>query len=215
MLRILKSSSIGRNVIRRNLNASAKFEFSEATFETHNCPRPPSSTEATREEMIDLFKTMVEIRRLEMACDQAYKAKLIRGFCHLSIGQEAVAVGMEAAIKKNDSIITAYRCHGFTLTRGGSAFSIISELMGKKTGSSGGKGGSMHLFGEEFYGGNGIVGAQVPLGAGIAFAHQYRGDKSMCFSLYGDGAANQGQVFEAYNIAKLWALPVAVNFKLD
>lgn len=160
----LISSSI-KNIVKRQskrtLSTAEKFEFNEATFETHNCPRPPSFTEATREEMLDLYKKMVEIRRLEMACDQAYKAKLIRGFCHLSIGQEAIAAGMEAAIQKNDSIITAYRCHGFTLTRGGSAFSIISELMGKKTGSSRGKGGSMHLFGNEFYGGNGIVGAQV------------------------------------------------------
>lgn len=139
---------------------------------------------------------------------KAYKSKLIRGFCHLSTGQEAIAAGMEAAITKDDSIITAYRCHGFTLTRGASPTAIIAELMGKKIGSSQGKGGSMHLFANEFYGGNGIVGAQVPIGAGVALAHQFRGKKAMCFSMYGDGAANQGQVFEAYNMAKLWSLPV-------
>jgi pyruvate dehydrogenase E1 component alpha subunit len=117
---------------------------------------------------------------------------------------------MEAAITPKDSIITAYRCHGFTYLRGQTPKAIIAELMGRKIGSSGGKGGSMHLFGNEFYGGNGIVGAQVPMGAGIAFAHKYRENKSMCFALYGDGAANQGQVFEAYNMAKLWKLPVGV-----
>ncbi|KAJ3275385.1 alpha subunit of pyruvate dehydrogenase [Terramyces sp. JEL0728] len=191
----------------RALNTSVTFDFPENTFTTHNCDLPPLQTVATRDEVLSLYKVMVEIRRLEMACDQAYKAKQIRGFCHLSIGQEAIAAGMEAAITKNDSIITAYRCHGFTLTRGQTATSIIAELMGKKIGSSLGKGGSMHLFAPEFYGGNGIVGAQVPLGAGIALAHKYRENGAMCFSLYGDGAANQGQVFEAYNMAKLWNLP--------
>jgi pyruvate dehydrogenase E1 component alpha subunit len=140
---------------------SQTFKFPENTFETHNCEAPSSSTVATKKELFDLYKTMVEIRRLEMACDQAYKAKNIRGFCHLSTGQEAIAAGMEAAITKDDSIITAYRCHGFTLTRGQSATSIIAELMGREIGCSQGKGGSMHLFGHEFYGGNGIVGAQV------------------------------------------------------
>jgi pyruvate dehydrogenase E1 component alpha subunit len=151
---------VGNQMQSRRLS-SAQFSFPENTFETHNCPLPESSTTATKDELLDLYKVMVEIRRLEMACDQAYKGKLIRGFCHLSIGQEAVAAGMEAAITKDDSIITAYRCHGFTLTRGQSAMGIIAELMGRKTGTSLGKGGSMHLFGHEFYGGNGIVGAQV------------------------------------------------------
>ncbi|KAJ3345328.1 alpha subunit of pyruvate dehydrogenase [Kappamyces sp. JEL0680] len=200
---------VKQSKLQRTLATSTKFEFSEGSFDTHNCPRPAGETTATRDELINLFKVMVEIRRLEMACDQAYKAKQIRGFCHLSIGQEAVAAGMEAAIQRNDSIITAYRCHGFTLTRGQSSMAIIAELMGRKTGTSFGKGGSMHLFGNEFYGGNGIVGAQVPVGAGIALAHKYRNNNSMCFALYGDGAANQGQVFEAYNMAKLWGLPVA------
>ncbi|KAI8924931.1 dehydrogenase E1 component-domain-containing protein [Entophlyctis helioformis] len=183
------------------------FALRDSAFDTHNCPKPALSVEATRDQLLDLYTTMVRIRRLETACDQAYKGKLIRGFCHLSTGQEAIAAGMEAAITREDSIITAYRCHGFTLTRGGTPTEIIAELMGRRAGSSKGKGGSMHLFAPEFYGGNGIVGAQVPVGAGIALAHKYRSKNAMCFALYGDGAANQGQVFEAYNMAKLWALP--------
>ncbi|KAJ3322075.1 alpha subunit of pyruvate dehydrogenase [Blyttiomyces sp. JEL0837] len=151
---------------------------------------------------------MHEIRRLETASDQLYKSKLIRGFCHLSTGQEGIATGMEAAITRDDSIITAYRCHGFTMTRGATPTAILAELMGRVAGTSKGKGGSMHMFAHEFYGGNGIVGAQVPVGAGIALAHKYRERNGMCFALYGDGAANQGQVFEAYNMAKLWSLPV-------
>ncbi|KAJ3278995.1 alpha subunit of pyruvate dehydrogenase [Borealophlyctis nickersoniae] len=183
------------------------FEFPETHFAMHNCEPVPLKTTATKDELIDLYKMMVSIRHLETACDQLYKSKMIRGFCHLSTGQEAVAAGMEAAITKEDAIITAYRCHGFALTRGQSATAIIAELMGRKAGSSKGKGGSMHIFANEFYGGNGIVGAQVPLGAGIALAQQYQGKNAMTFSLYGDGASNQGQVFEAYNMAKLWNLP--------
>lgn len=144
-----------------------------------------------------------------MASDALYKAKLIRGFCHLSTGQEAVSVGIEAALTKDDAVITAYRCHGLTYTRGASVRSIIAELLGRETGASLGKGGSMHMFAPNFYGGNGIVGAQVPLGAGIAFAQKYRRHSDrVTFALYGDGASNQGQIFEAYNIAALLKLPV-------
>eukprot|EP00842_Homolaphlyctis_polyrhiza_P000837 jgi/Hompol1/1754/HPOL_000010-RA len=189
--------------------SATTFDFTDKTFTTHNCEGPNDSTTLTRDDSLSLFRTMTAIRRLETACDQAYKSKLIRGFCHLSNGQEAIAAGMEAAITKDDSIITAYRCHGFTMTRGGTPTEIIAELMGRRAGSSHGKGGSMHLFAPEFYGGNGIVGAQVPMGAGIALAHKYRKRAAMCFSMYGDGAANQGQVFEAYNMSKLWNLPVA------
>ncbi|TPX51712.1 pyruvate dehydrogenase (acetyl-transferring) [Synchytrium endobioticum] len=184
------------------------FQLPEDSFQTHNFQPPQLSTKATKSELLTLYRQMLSIRRLETACDQLYKSKLIRGFCHLSTGQEAVAAGMEAAIIKQDSVITAYRCHGFAYLRGSTPFSIIAELMGRKDGSSKGKGGSMHLFAPEFYGGNGIVGAQVPIGAGIGFAHKYRGSKTATFALYGDGAANQGQVFEAYNMAKLWDLPV-------
>lgn len=145
---------------------------------------------------------------MEMAADRLYKEKKIRGFCHLSTGQEAVAVGIEHAIDRMDSIITAYRCHGFAMMRGGTVKSIIGELLGRREGIAYGKGGSMHMFAPNFYGGNGIVGAQVPVGAGIAFADHYLGNKAVTLSLYGDGASNQGQVFEAFNMAKLWNLPV-------
>lgn len=144
---------------------------------------------------------------MEMAADRLYKEKKIRGFCHLSTGQEAVATGIEHAITPEDDIITAYRCHGFALMRGASVRSIIGELLGRREGIAYGKGGSMHMFSKGFYGGNGIVGAQVPVGAGLAFAHKYEGRKNASIILYGDGASNQGQVFEAFNMAKLWNLP--------
>src|SRR5256886_436732 len=147
-------------------------------------------------------------RRMEMAADRLYKEKKIRGFCHLSTGQEAVAAGIEHAITKDDKVITAYRCHGFALMRGGTVKSIIGELLGRREGIAYGKGGSMHMFAPNFYGGNGIVGAQVPVGAGIAFANHYHDKKNVTLALYGDGASNQGQVFEAFNMAKLWNLPV-------
>lgn len=145
---------------------------------------------------------------MEMAADRLYKEKKIRGFCHLSTGQEAVAIGIEHGITKQDHLITAYRCHGFALMRGGTVKSIIGELLGRREGIAFGKGGSMHMFATGFYGGNGIVGAQVPVGAGIAFANQYEGKDNVTLALYGDGASNQGQVFEAFNMAKLWNLPI-------
>ena len=147
-------------------------------------------------------------RRMEMAADRLYKEKKIRGFCHLSTGQEAVSVGIEHAITKQDHLITAYRCHGFAFMRGGTVKSIIGELLGRREGIAYGKGGSMHMFSTGFYGGNGIVGAQVPVGAGIGFANQYLNKDNTTICLYGDGASNQGQVFEAFNMAKLWNLPV-------
>ncbi|XP_058790817.1 pyruvate dehydrogenase E1 component subunit alpha, somatic form, mitochondrial-like [Phymastichus coffea] len=151
---------------------------------------------------------MFYIRRMENKAAELYRARLINGFCHLYSGQEAVAVGLKAAMKENDTIITAYRCHAFAKMFGYTPRQIIAELMGRKTGASEGKGGSMHMYATNFYGGEGIVGGQVPLGAGIGFAHKYNGNGAVSFALYGDGAASQGQIFESYNMSQLWSLPV-------
>ncbi|KAI4280105.1 MAG: hypothetical protein L6R35_005975 [Caloplaca aegaea] len=182
--------------------------LSDESFETYQLDPPPYTLNTTKKELKKMYYDMVSIRRMEMAADRLYKEKKIRGFCHLSTGQEAVAAGIENAITKEDHVITAYRCHGFALMRGGAVKSIIGELLGRREGIAYGKGGSMHMFSKGFYGGNGIVGAQVPVGAGIAFANQYNGKPNTTICLYGDGASNQGQVFEAFNMAKLWNLPI-------
>ncbi|KAL9621531.1 MAG: hypothetical protein Q9160_004061 [Pyrenula sp. 1 TL-2023] len=182
--------------------------LSDESFETYELDPPPYTLDTTKRELKKMYYDMVSIRRMEMAADRLYKEKKIRGFCHLSTGQEAVAAGIEHALTKEDHVITAYRCHGFALMRGGTVKSIIGELLGRRGGIAYGKGGSMHMFAKGFYGGNGIVGAQVPVGAGIAFANQYNNINNTTVCLYGDGASNQGQVFEAFNMAKLWNLPV-------
>lgn len=168
---------------------------------------PPMDVELSREDAITMYTQMVEMRRFEGIADAEYKKRTIRGFCHLYNGQEAVATGMMQRLRKCDSVITAYRCHAWTYLMGVPLLDMMAELVGLKAGCSRGKGGSMHMYCDKFYGGNGIVGAQVPLGAGVALAHQYRRDGGVCVALYGDGAANQGQIFEAYNMAKLWCLP--------
>ncbi|EAZ63247.1 alpha subunit of pyruvate dehydrogenase [Scheffersomyces stipitis CBS 6054] len=201
----------GGVVIARRAMASSSdlvsIELPESSFEGYNLEIPELTFETEKETLLKMYKDMIIIRRMEMASDALYKAKKIRGFCHLSVGQEAIAVGIENAITPEDTVITSYRCHGFAFMRGASVKEVLGELMGKRSGVSYGKGGSMHMFAPGFYGGNGIVGAQVPLGAGLAFSHKYRGQKAAAFTLYGDGASNQGQVFEAYNMAKLWNLP--------
>jgi len=154
---------------------------------------------------------MLLIRRFEERAGQLYGLGLIGGFCHLYIGQEAVAVGLQSAMTVGkDSVITGYRDHGHMLAYGIDPKLIMAELTGRAAGISKGKGGSMHMFSVDhgFYGGHGIVGAQVPLGTGLAFAHKYRGDGGVCLTYFGDGAANQGQVYEAFNMAELWKLPV-------
>ncbi|KAF2150656.1 pyruvate dehydrogenase E1, alpha subunit [Myriangium duriaei CBS 260.36] len=183
-------------------------KLSDESFETYELDPPPYTLNTTKKELKQMYYDMVAVRRMEMAADRLYKEKKIRGFCHLSTGQEAVAVGIEHAINKQDHLITAYRCHGFAMMRGGSVRSIIGELLGRREGIAYGKGGSMHMFSTGFYGGNGIVGAQVPVGAGIAFANQYMNTGNVTLALYGDGASNQGQVFEAFNMAKLWNIPI-------
>ncbi|GAA0175492.1 dehydrogenase [Lithospermum erythrorhizon] len=178
-------------------------------FTGHNIDPPSRNLTTSPSELMTFFHDMALMRRMEIAADSLYKAKLIRGFCHLYDGQEAVAIGMEAAITKKDCIITAYRDHCIYLARGGTLIGAFAELMGRKEGCSKGKGGSMHFYLKEkgFYGGHGIVGAQVPLGIGLSFAQKYEKDGSVSFALYGDGAANQGQLFEALNMAALWDLP--------
>ena len=153
---------------------------------------------------------MLLIRRFEEKAGQLYGMGHIGGFCHLYIGQEAVVVGMQMALEPGDQVITAYRDHGHTLAVGMDPKAVMAELTGRRDGCSKGKGGSMHMFSPErgFYGGHGIVGACVPLGAGLAFANKYRGNDRVCLTYFGDGAANQGQVYEAFNMAELWKLPV-------
>jgi pyruvate dehydrogenase E1 component alpha subunit len=163
-------------------------------------------------ELLTYYREMLLIRRFEERAGQLYGMGLIGGFCHLYIGQEAVVVGMQACLRAapKDQVITAYRDHGHMLSAGMDPKGVMAELTGRSGGYSRGKGGSMHMFSkaQEFYGGHGIVGAQVPLGTGLAFANQYRGDGRVTLTYFGDGAANQGQVFEAFNMAALWKLPV-------
>ncbi|KAI4493126.1 hypothetical protein M0802_009676 [Mischocyttarus mexicanus] len=168
---------------------------------------PPESATLNNEDAIFALKTMHYIRRMETKAAEMYRLRLINGFCHLYAGQEAVAVGCKMALKEIDTLITAYRCHGFAVVFGASARAVLAELMGRKTGTAKGKGGSMHMYAPKFYGGEGIVGGQIPIGTGLAFAHKYNDTNGVSFSLYGDGAASQGQIFEAWNISKLWNLP--------
>lgn len=166
---------------------------------------------ASKQELLTMYEKMLLIRRFEEKAGQLYGLGLIGGFCHLYIGQEAVAVGLQSSLNEGeDSVITAYRDHGHMLAYGINPNLIMAELTGRGAGISRGKGGSMHMFSTEhgFYGGHGIVGAQVPLGAGLAFGHKYRGDGGLCVAYFGDGAANQGQVYETFNMASLWKLPI-------
>src|SRR6267154_5278912 len=165
---------------------------------------------AALERLKKFYRDMLLIRRFEEKAGQLYGMGLIGGFCHLYIGQEAVVIGMQLAIKPGDEVITGYRDHGHMLACGMDPKGVMAELTGRRGGYSKGKGGSMHMFSVEkgFYGGHGIVAAQVSLGTGIAFANRYRQNRNVCLTYFGDGAANQGQVYESFNMAELWKLPV-------
>jgi pyruvate dehydrogenase E1 component alpha subunit len=169
-----------------------------------------SPPEFSRDQELKALRDMLLIRRFEEKAGQLYGMGAIGGFCHLYIGQEAVVVGMQMALKKGDQVITGYRDHGHMLATGMEARGVMAELTGRRGGYSKGKGGSMHMFSkaEHFYGGHGIVGAQVSLGTGLAFANRYRGNDSVSLAYFGDGASNQGQVYESFNMAELWKLPV-------
>src|SRR6201996_3790257 len=166
--------------------------------------------EFSKEQELQALRQMLLIRRFEEKAGQMYGMGLIGGFCHLYIGQEAVVIGMKLATRDGDQMITGYRDHGHMLACGMDPKGVMAELTGRRGGYSKGKGGSMHMFSLEkhFYGGHGIVGAQVPLGTGLAFANKYRGSDAVCLTYFGDGAANQGQVYESFNMAELWKLPV-------
>ncbi len=172
--------------------------------------RAEPRAEAGKEELLRYYRDMLLIRRFEERAGQLYGMGLIGGFCHLYIGQEAVAVGVQAIKEPGDQVITGYRDHGHMLACGMDPREVMAELTGRSGGSSKGKGGSMHMFSMEadFYGGHGIVGAQVSLGTGLALANRYRGNGKVSFTYFGDGAANQGQVYESFNMAQLWKLPV-------
>jgi pyruvate dehydrogenase E1 component alpha subunit len=169
-----------------------------------------SPPEFTKEQELKALRDMLMIRRFEEKAGQLYGMGAIGGFCHLYIGQEAVVVGMQMALKKGDQVITGYRDHGHMLACGMDAKGVMAELTGRRGGYSKGKGGSMHMFSmeENFFGGHGIVGAQVSLGTGLAFANRYRGNDFVSLAYFGDGASNQGQVYESFNMAELWKLPV-------
>ena len=171
--------------------------------------RTRPAVKASSGDLLACFRQMLLIRRLEERAGQMYGMGLIGGFCHLYIGQEAVVVGVQSVLKKGDSVITGYREHGHMLACGIDPNSILAELTGRSGGISKGKGGSMHMFSEEngFFGGHGIVAAQVPIGTGLAFVHKYRGDGGVAVTYLGDGAVNQGQVYESFNMAALWKLP--------
>ncbi len=173
-------------------------------------PAKKAQNDFSSEQELQAFKDMLLIRRFEEKAGQMYGMGLIGGFCHLYIGQEAVVVGMQMALGEGDQVITSYRDHGHMLACGMDAKGVMAELTGRRGGYSKGKGGSMHMFSREknFFGGHGIVGAQVPLGAGLAFSNQYRGTDRVSVTYFGEGAANQGQVYESFNMASIWNLPV-------
>ena len=172
--------------------------------------RSKSAPSYSKETFLQWYELMLRIRRFEERTLMAYGQQKVRGFCHVYIGQEAIAAGMDTAIRPEDAVVTAYRQHGIALARGLSTRGCMAELFGKATGVVKGKGGSMHFFSNEhrYFGGNGIVGAQIPIGTGIALAEQYKGTDNLCVTMFGDGAARQGALYESFNMAMTWNLPV-------
>ncbi|BBF93187.1 pyruvate dehydrogenase (acetyl-transferring) E1 component subunit alpha [Blastochloris tepida] len=202
---VAKESGAGASAARRSATRPGAAEPAE-TVE----PAAAEPAGFTREEELAAYRDMLLIRRFEEKAGQMYGMGLIGGFCHLYIGQEAVVVGMQMCLEPGDQVITGYRDHGHMLVAGMDARGVMAELTGRRGGYSKGKGGSMHMFSIEkgFYGGHGIVGAQVSLGTGLAFADRYRDNGKISLTYFGDGAANQGQVYESFNMAALWKLPV-------
>ena len=200
----------GQETAKPGANSSTQAAWAPATAArtsgANNMPIPAF----TREQEMTAYREMLMIRRFEEKAGQLYGMGFIGGFCHLYIGQEAVVVGLQMASKTGDQVITTYRDHGHMLACGMDPKGVMAELTGRRGGYSRGKGGSMHMFSrdKQFFGGHGIVGASVPLGAGLAFANKYRGNDNVCFCYFGDGAVNQGQVYETFNMAELWKLPV-------
>lgn len=213
----MAAGRVSRAVSARMMSSAetATFDIS-GTFETHHLGdlAPETTVDVSKEDLLSYFRLMHTMRRMEITCDKEYKARNIRGFCHLYDGQEAVATGANAAMTMEDSWITSYRCHCTALARGANVEDILAELFGFEDGLTKGKGGSMHFYNKEanFYGGQGIVGAQVPVGVGLAFANKYNSQPGetmpIAMACYGDGAANQGQIWEAANMASLWKLPM-------
>jgi len=189
---------------------AGKSAFKNSGAALPNAKSAPPPAEFSKQEELEAYRAMLLLRRFEEKAGQLYGMGKIGGFCHLYIGQEAVIVGMKKVAKEGDQFITSYRDHGHALALGCAPRAVMAELAGRSGGVAKGKGGSMHMFSREkhFYGGHGIVAAQVPLGTGLAFANQYRGNKNVALVYFGDGAANQGQVYESFNMAALWKLPV-------
>lgn len=207
MLSLLRRIPRSSGLMARAMSTDTA-SFETRVCEVHKIEAPGTEVAVTKEEAFLYLEQMMTIRRMETSAGELYRAKKIRGFCHLYSGQEALCVGMVAGLDMaKDGITTAYRCHGWAYALGRPVDQIISELLGNYNGCSNGKGGSMHMYGHHFYGGNGIVGAQVPVAAGVGLAYKYLNQEGVSIGLYGDGASNQGQVFEAYNIAKLWDIP--------
>ena len=207
----MERPSLARASTAKQSPAPATPDRAPAATPARERPADPARHEASKDELLEFYRQMLLIRRFEEKAGQLYGLGLIGGFCHLYIGQEAVAVGLQSALEPGkDSVITGYRDHGHMLAYGIDPKVIMAELTGRAAGISKGKGGSMHMFSVEhkFYGGHGIVGAQVSLGTGLGFAHKYRGDGGLCLAYFGDGAANQGQVYESFNMAELWKLPI-------